>query len=299
MILTGWCSRPTMIYIEVVKALRIGLFVNSIKDPQLILCQGLVEVMKRKGIDSRVYAAYNDNEDLPDGFCDGLDFLAVLGGDGTILHAVRKVVGKKIPVLGVNIGNLGFLTEIDYNHFEQGLALILQNKTHLEKRSILEFALDDRDEWLVAVNDVCAMSKVMGKMCKVEVYINGNYVDTYKGDGVIVASPTGSTAYSMSAGGPVVTPQAECLLLTPICAHSLTAKPFVLCASDQVELRYADEGGGTAILDGQENLPAARRIRIRAYPNKAQFVRFTTYNFYTVLSEKFNIAIQNRNNKEE
>ncbi len=167
----------------------------------------------------------------PSGNWDGIDLVIVLGGDGSMLNAARKVYPHQIPLLGINMGRLGYLTKIEIHQVETALADLQAGKYQYEDRAMLEAEVI-RGGQLVAkftgLNDLVVAKNASSRMIRLETRIDGKYFTTYPADGLIVATATGSTAYSLSAGGPILDPRLEAILLTPICAHSLYARPVIL-----------------------------------------------------------------------
>lgn len=272
--------------------MRIGLFVNPDKDKNFKLTNGLIKLLENNEIAVKVFDP--DKFELISSFCMGVDLLMVLGGDGTILHVARETACCGIPILGVNIGWLGYLTEVEYKNIERVISKLKNKDYIIEERMMLESSVDGADAQ-ISMNDVCVMSKNVGTMLGVGVYVNDKFVGEYVGDGVVIATPTGSTGYSMSAGGPVVSPSTECLLITPICAHSLTAKPMVVSAEDKIEINLIGKGSGLTILDGQQTFSMKQKTKVQKSKEVAKFVRFETYDFYAVLSQKFDNTLFKHN----
>ncbi|MBQ9625297.1 MAG: NAD(+)/NADH kinase, partial [Clostridia bacterium] len=205
--------------------------------------------------------------------------------DGTMLRAVREASENDLPVFGVNIGRMGFLTGVEYNDFEKALNSIVNGDYFLEVRMLLKALFSDGTEE-IAVNDVCVVNETPGKLIDIDVFVNDSLAESFRGDGIIVSSPTGSTGYSMSAGGPIVSPMARCLIVTPICAHSLTTKPLVLCDTDKVKIEVKNEKNGLAVFDGQSKTDTDEVI-IEKSTYTGKFIRLKDYNFFDVMSHKF------------
>jgi NAD+ kinase len=184
-----------------------------------------------------------------------IDLLIVLGGDGTMLSAARATEGGSIPILGVNLGGLGFLTEITLEELYPVLGQILEGKMETEKRMKLSAVVLRRGEKVgeySVLNDVVINKSVLARIINLRNSINGAYVTTYRGDGVIISTPTGSTAYSLAAGGPIVYPSMDSILITPICPHTLTNRPLLISDRDTVAITLESEEGGVRLtLDGQ------------------------------------------------
>lgn len=205
-----------------------------------------IEALDEEGLAARVAATG----------CAGVDLLVVLGGDGTLLSAVRALEGCEVPILGVNLGHLGFLTEIGLDELYPTLEQAAAGLLYLEPRTTLEGVVERRGT--VAgryhvLNDIVVNKGTLARISELEVRVDGRRLTNYRADGLIVATPTGSTAYSLSAGGPIVSPQLPAIVLTPICPHTLTHRPLLLDDSAAVEVRLVSKNGEVFLtLDGQE-----------------------------------------------
>ena len=187
------------------------------------------------------------------------DFVLVLGGDGTLLSAARAVAHEGVPILAVNLGSLGFLTEIPLNELYPALESVDRGECPVELRSVLDCRLIRGGECIsrhFALNDVVVNKSAISRLVEFDLYIDGNFVFLYKADGVIIATPTGSTAYSLAAGGPVLMPSVDAFVVTPVCPHSLTHRPLVVTQNSQIELKV-ETGEEQAFLsiDGQVGVP--------------------------------------------
>ncbi len=173
-------------------------------------------------------------------FPNKIDLLILLGGDGTLLSSVRMLKDKKVPILGVNLGSLGFLTEITIDEFENALQDTLNGNFKEDKRLILKGIIRDEKANIIAtehvLNDVVVNKAALARIMDITLKIDGKFVSDYKSDGLIISTPTGSTAYSLAAGGPIIFPNTDVLTVTPICPHSLTNRPIVLDSSSVIEI---------------------------------------------------------------
>lgn len=225
-------------------------------------------------------------------FDDKLDLLIVLGGDGTLLGIARDINGKyDVPILGINIGNLGFLSSIEIQDLGEALNKIKNGQYTIQNRILLECKSDDENEDInsKALNDVVIARGTLSRMAKFEVYIDKKLYYTFKGDGLIVSTPTGSTAYSFSAGGPFVYPDVEVITLTPICPHTRGMQPIVLKSSSEILIRAENYNGEIYLtFDGQE----AREIKdntsiiIKKAKDVAKILLFDNYDYFNVLRKK-------------
>ena len=202
------------------------------------------------------------------------DFALVLGGDGTLLSAARAVAHEGVPILAVNLGSLGFLTEVPLNELYVALEAVDQGQCPVEERSVLDCRLFRNEQCIshnFALNDVVVNKSAISRLVEFDLYIDGNFVFQYKADGVIIATPTGSTAYSLAAGGPVLMPSVDAFVVTPVCPHSLTHRPLVVTETSQIELRI-ETGEEQAFLsiDGQIGLPVQQGDRVLCQRADAQ-----------------------------
>jgi len=221
-----------------------------------------------------------------------VDLLVVLGGDGTMLAAVRLVENHAVPILGVNLGHLGFLTEITVEEVSQVLEDVLAGRHKTSQRAMLEAELVRSGRRIAAhraLNDVVLHKAAIARMVELEFSIDAVFVSRIRGDGLILATPTGSTAYSLSAGGPIVSPAADVMVVTPIAPHMLTNRPLIIPGSSQVEilLSAADESAHVTV-DGQvgeEALPGDR-LRIRRAARGVELVVSPKRDYFAVLRDK-------------
>jgi NAD+ kinase len=221
-----------------------------------------------------------------------VDLVIVLGGDGTLLSVARAVSDRPVPILGVNLGTLGFLTEIALDELFAALERVLAGQVRVEPRMRLDVqALRDGGELarFLALNDAVLTKADLARMIDLETRAGGSEVTTYHADGLIVATPTGSTAYSLSAGGPIVLPELEAFLLTPICPHTLTQRPLVLPHTSQIEICVRSRNEVQLTVDGQEGI-ALREGDIVAVRRSDHPVRLIASPFrsrFEILREKF------------
>lgn len=220
------------------------------------------------------------------------DLLICFGGDGTILHAARDAVHHDVPVLGVNMGSVGFMAELERGELAQ-LATIANGKFATEERMMLDVRVFRGDKMVceeLALNDAVLSKGSIARVVELEVMANGVVVSEIMGDGVIIATPTGSTAYSMSAGGPIVEPSSHCILITPVCAHQLTARPMVLGSRSVVTVQlqkgnrkhiYLSVDGGKSI-----RITGAERVEISRSSYAVKLVQLAGRSFYKLINQK-------------
>ena len=222
---------------------------------------------------------------------EGCQILIVLGGDGTILSALDYAVGYDVPILGVNLGRLGFLTEIEINDLDDAVIdRVLGGDYAIESRMTMKVEGQD-DSSVFALNDIVITRATPAvRVLSLEYRADGTVVDCISGDGLIVASATGSTAYSLSAGGPIILPGLECFVLTPICPHTMNARPVVVSSDHRITVKVIDDrGGAQAVLDGRKTLPLnddSRQITICRSPRDARFIRLNERNHFGILRQK-------------
>jgi NAD+ kinase len=227
-------------------------------------------------------------EDLPG----SADLLIVLGGDGTLLSAARLAAERKVPILPVNLGGLGFLTTVSQDEIYSILEEIFTGKHRVSERVMLEAEVVRAGAVLrrqIALNDAVLNKAALARIMDLELRIDGEYVTTYKADGLILSSPTGSTAYSLAAGGPIVHPAVEAFVVTPICPHTLTNRPIVIPDSVTIEIDFKAEDGLVYLtLDGQVGVELARgdHIRVRKAAEKLRLVRPAKKTYYQILRNK-------------
>ncbi|MGH7164835.1 MAG: NAD(+)/NADH kinase [Nitrospiraceae bacterium] len=220
------------------------------------------------------------------------DMVLVLGGDGTMLNAARLVSERAVPILGVNMGGLGFLTEVSLEQLYPSLEKVLAHEFSLDERLMLRASIHRHGEDVAratVLNDVVVSKGSLARMIEIQVTIDGQFVTSLRGDGVIVSTPTGSTAYSLSSGGPIMHPSVQALIITPICPHTLTHRPLLIPGDVSVEvtLTSRDEGAMTTF-DGQVavSMTQGDTVTIRASDHRTQLIRFPDRTYYEVLRKK-------------
>lgn len=216
----------------------------------------------------------------------GFDFIFVIGGDGTILKASRFYAGTPAPVFGVNLGRLGFLSQCSASNIKNAVDKILNNEYFVENRVMLQYGKH------TALNDFVIKSSLSGRTSRFSLKINGKKVCDYLADGVIISTPTGSTAYGLSAGGPVLFPSLDVFVIVPICPHTLTARPLVVPDSEEITICGADEKSGYFFsADGQEFMEVHSEINIRKANKAVKLALLDGSEFYSVLRDKLHWGI--------
>jgi NAD+ kinase len=220
------------------------------------------------------------------------DVLVVFGGDGTILHTARQAARDGIPILGVNLGGFGFLAEVQDRAVDDALLRVLAGDYRVDERMMLQAQVGREDRTvreLLALNDVVVTKSGYARLLRIRTDINEVHLATHMADGLIVATPTGSTAYSLSAGGPILHPDLDAIVLTPICAHTLNARAVVLSGDEAITIQVEPTGAPSVLtVDGQEGHPLEPDdvVRVSRAPYRARLVRLGRTTFYRLLRTK-------------
>lgn len=219
-------------------------------------------------------------------------FAIVAGGDGTLLRAARFYAKYYIPVFGINLGRLGFLAQASPNDIKNSIEKIIKGETKCEERLMLS-ATPGR---LSALNDIVIKSESFSRTARLFVSVNGNTICNYMADGLIVSTPTGSTAYNISAGGPILVPRLNAFIIVPICPHSLNARPLVIPSNEKIEITSVDNTKKLKMsADGQTTytVPENCKITIKRHKNKARLLLLNDQSFYSVLKQKLYWGVPN------
>ncbi len=219
------------------------------------------------------------------------DLLVVFGGDGTILRAARLAAGFGVPILGVNMGGFGFLAELSTDAFAAALPDLLAGRYHLDERMMLQADVESftAAQSLLALNDMVVTKSGIARVLRLRVSVNGEHLASYPADGVIVATPTGSTAYSLSAGGPILDPRVQALVITPISPHTFNSRAVVVAGDDVILVEVAaPDPEATLTVDGRVGvmLTAVRRVTVRRARQTTRFIRLGDSSFYSILRTK-------------
>ena len=219
-----------------------------------------------------------------------VDFLLCLGGDGTLISGVRIFSDPSVPVLGVHLGGLGFLAQITPEVLIDKLDSVKKEEFKIQDRLVLSAKISDNDNSFFAVNDFVVQNETSFRVTSLSLYIDNQHVSDYKSDGIIISTPTGSTAYSLSSGGPIVQPDVFSIVITPIAPHSLTSRPLVLPSDVEVEFRFNEESEDNLklIVDGQNiiNFTKDSTVKLSQAKHHLRFITFTDYNYYETLKNK-------------
>ena len=271
------------------------IIANKQKDINLEITEQIKHHITRMGAVCNVYDQYNRDVasiDIPE----GTQCILVIGGDGTILAAARMLVGNTIPLLGINLGTLGFLADVNLADLSKTLDLLLKDQYQVENRIMLTaevYKQGKKAATYIALNDFNINRFGASRVIGLKVGINGSVIDCYRADGVIVCTPTGSTGYNLSAGGPIINPTCKNFVITPICPHSLTARSIVLAKEDVVtveveQIRSNIKEEAIISFDGREGLSIVPGDQVKIYKSQevTPFIKATEVSFVQILKEK-------------
>ncbi|MCR4807621.1 MAG: NAD(+)/NADH kinase [Lachnospiraceae bacterium] len=267
---------------------------NSEKDPQDEVSNMIREFLEGKGCTVRLESVTHDNvrkEALNAAADTGAECVLVLGGDGTLIQVAGALAKKDIPLLGINLGTLGYLAEIEREQIIPTLERLIKDDYAVEERMMLSASAGgDKRE---ALNDIVITRFGDLRVVRYMVYVNGRCLSTYDADGIIISTPTGSTGYNMSAGGPIVEPCANLILMTPICPHTLNTRAVVLSSDDEISIevcksKYSREYEARVSCDGAASikLPAGERVDIKRSTGVTKVIKMSREGFLDVLSRK-------------
>lgn len=268
---------------------QIVIAINPSKDKSGEILSTVISKLVKAfdGIKVRVLNSYEIKDHTLD---ENVDLIIVLGGDGTILSVARDINSRyNIPILGVNIGNLGFLSSIEFKELDNALEKLKNREYNIQRRMLLKCESSNTEKPLRALNDIVIAKGTLSRIIKFEIYIDGKLYSTFKGDGLIIATPTGSTAYSFSAGGPFIYPDVDVITLTPICPHTKSMHPIVLNSNSSIEIKtYTYNEEVYLTVDGQEVIKKDddTLIHITKSSNYAEIVLFEDYDYFNVLRKK-------------
>lgn len=278
------------------------IIANSEKPESVTLRDKIVGYLNRRGKTCSYQENAQTSENHAYSFTDparvpeDIDAVLVLGGDGTVIQAARDLARRDVPFLGINVGTLGYLTEVEASEYGQALDTLIRGEYYLEKRMMLcgeVFTEEGKTYAGKALNDIVISRQGVLRVVNFQIFVNGRYLNSYNADGMIISTPTGSTGYNLSAGGPIVEPGAEMLLITPICPHTLNARSIVLSGHDQVEIvigpgRKMEKDRAVATFDGDTEigLVSGERVKIRRSIHATKLIKLNDQSFLEVLSRK-------------
>ncbi len=281
---------------------KFTIIANSVKDRNFVVSHRIAEYLRNNGKECLMLQDMGEEQNAsyhytdPDRIPDDTQCIIVLGGDGTLLQAARDVVDKDIPLFGINMGTLGYLAEIDQHSIYPALDRLMSDRYTIERRMMLSGTVYKNDK--VAVSDVALNDIVIGREGPLRVvrfnnYVNGTFLNSYKADGIIVSTPTGSTGYSLSAGGPIISPAASMILMTPLAPHTLNTRSIVFSPDDRItveigEGRDQNQEHGMASFDGDTSVSMVTgdRIVITRSKKDTRIIKINNISFLETLREK-------------
>lgn len=291
------------------KKLKFALFGNCYQENKAQAVRRVVDSLVARQAEVSVSYSFNEfvrttlHIDIPyseliesDSFT--ADYVVCMGGDGTFLDVASRVGNKEIPIIGVNTGRLGFLAGVSPDEIDKVLDAIYEGRFTVEGHSVLRLMCDDVNlmDYPCALNEIAILKHDVSSMISIRTCIDGEYLTTYQADGLIVGTPTGSTAYSLSVGGPIVVPQSRTITLTPIAPHSLNMRPIVLTDDSSIELEVKSRSNNFLIaIDGRSHsYPDSIKLRIRKAPYEVKVVSLLDQNFFSTLSRKMMWGVDKR-----
>lgn len=293
--------------------MKIALYGQTVNPEFIEELSRLFDLLKEKQVESFVYrpfleylqqdcgirpeitGQFEDGDDLPD----DVSYLFSLGGDGTFLKSFLIAKNGSIPLVGINSGRLGFLSDISRDEIESAINDILEGNILIDERTALELEIvsNNQSVFLYALNEIAVTKLDSSSMINIHTYINDEFLNTYWADGLIVATPTGSTAYSLSVGGPILTPDSENFVISPIAPHNLTVRPMVVPDHHSITLRVEGRGHHfLASIDSKsETIYFKESLKIRKAPFKVKTIRLKDHSFFTTLRNKLMWGADKRN----
>lgn len=264
----------------------VAIVYNNLKPITKQYCKKISAWLKNKKVKVK-YISYNVKTKPK------VDFIISLGGDGTMLRISRLISKYSIPIIGVNLGTLGFLTDVDMKSVFGALENILNNGINYEERMMLDIEIETKNNKIktTALNDCILRSIYNGRVISVDAFVNKEFVSSYKGDGVVIATPTGSTAYSLALSGPIIYPTLSLFIIAPISPHTLTHRPMILDCKNILEFTSTNNNKKTDLvvsIDGQENyvLEKDKKVKIKMFSKKAKLIRDKKYSYFDTLKTK-------------
>ncbi|MCI8561082.1 MAG: NAD(+)/NADH kinase [Dorea sp.] len=271
---------------------RFYIVTNDGKDPDYAVTDKVNDLLFKEGKTTYLCKKDDDKRIIRDSIPSDIDCVIVIGGDGSLIEAARVFHAREVPILGINMGTLGYLTEVEVNDIEEELKKLIRGDYTLESRMMIEGAFED-GERDVALNDIVVSRKGVLRVLHFKLYVNGELLNSYEADGIIISTPTGSTAYNLSAGGPIVEPTASMIVITPICSHALNTSSIVLSADDEIVIEIGMGRNGTVeevftTFDGADmvSMETGERVTIRRSEADTKIVKLSKISFLEILRRK-------------
>lgn len=268
--------------------MKIGIFTNHNKDGNLEFSQKIISLIEKNGAQALLFTDDNKSSISIEFLFENSDVLVVLGGDGTILRLSKIAARFNLPILGINLGRVGFLTEVENDDLENAIKKLVAGNYVVEERMMLSVSYGANT--YLALNEAM-LGRNSHKIVNTELFIDDKFFYSYYADGLIVSTPTGSTAYSLSAGGPILCPGVDAMVVTTVCPHSLYNRPIVVSSLQKVKLKVAKKSPKTVLMvDGQykAELVSGDEVYVQKSDLKARFIRLSEYNFFARLVGKLN-----------
>ena len=281
---------------------KLGIITNFLKDGDFIYTNQVLSLCEKYGIEAKRLERYRKDNGcyavIMEKFDPEIEAVIVLGGDGTLLRVARDLKYLDLPLLGINLGHLGYLTEVEVSGMEEAIKNIAEDNFYVEERMMLRgIPLQDpaeEEKQHVAMNDIILNRVGQVRLITIDLYVNGQLLHKYQADGLIFSTPTGSTAYNLSAGGPIIEPTTTMIVVTPVCSHQLDIRSIVLSGDDVLEARVSpdscqgesDKVGVTLDGDVLCSLAGNERIRIERAKQTAKLIRFREMSFLDTLHQK-------------
>jgi len=260
--------------------MHLGIYTNKIYDANFAIANSLCGISEKLGFSCKIIEDIN--------LVNKCDVLVVIGGDGTILNVCESAAKANVPILSVNNGRLGFLSEIEIFEFERALLTIKAKEYDIERRMMGQVNFEN--QVFNFLNEVLVVRTNRNSIAKINVFSDGVYIDTYEGDGVIISTPTGSTGYSLSSGGPILSPKINALVLTPLCVHSLHNRSIVFNENEFIEILVESRDDQNSIyIDGKEvaqNVKKGATMMVKKSELFVNFIKINKGNFYEKLNKK-------------
>ena len=268
------------------------IITNKLKDKDYAITNGIRRYIEEHGKKCCVSEKDGEGHIIPGTVPDDAQCGLVLGGDGTLIRAVRDLGARTLPLLGINLGTLGYLADVELKDYKDALDRLFEGMPDIEERMMLEGVFRNTRKDL-AMNDIVLAREGKVRIVSFNIYVNGTLLNTYHADGVILSTPTGSTGYNLSAGGPIIEPTAEMIVITPICSHALNTSSVVLSADDVIEVeicegRYGRQEQVSLCFDGAEQttLVTGERVCIRRAEQSARLIKLSRESFMKTMRKK-------------
>lgn len=262
---------------------------KELRDTYLTIKQTFEEFGILTILDKHSGEMIGENDALPfDELALKSDFLVTIGGDGTLISVARRSIYFDKPILGINLGTLGFLTSVLPSELSLFLKRFLEDDYKIDERMMINASINGNKT--IAFNDIVIKGKSVIHMVNIDAFVGDKKFNSYYGDGLVISTPTGSTAYNLSSGGPVVYPLTDAFIVTPISAHSLTQRPIVLPSDFEITLQTNDTDGAIVLIDGQDihELNAGEIVKVKIAPLKSKLIRAKERDYFSVLNQKLN-----------